>query len=60
MTWLPYGILVVGLASVIFEYRLKYIDKDGRTIDHKRKVTSATEGCNLAVHVLGIHFDMHA
>jgi len=36
MTWLPYAISIVLLLSVVFEYRLKYIDKDGRTIDHKR------------------------
>jgi hypothetical protein len=36
MTWLSYGFSIVLLASVIFEYRLKHIDKDGRTIAHKR------------------------
>jgi len=36
MTWLYYGISFVLLVSVIFEYRLKYIAKDGRTIEHKR------------------------
>jgi hypothetical protein len=36
MTWASYGISIILFASVIMEYRLKYIDKDGRTIDHKR------------------------
>jgi len=36
MTWLSYGISIVLLASFILEHRLKYIAKDGRTIDHKR------------------------
>lgn len=36
MIWLSHGIAAIVLLSVIFEYKLKYIDKDGRTVDHKR------------------------
>lgn len=39
MTWLSYGISVILLVSVIFEYRLKHIDTDRRTTAHKRTRT---------------------
>jgi heme/copper-type cytochrome/quinol oxidase subunit 2 len=39
MTLLSWMLLVVGVLSflyVVFDYRLKHIDKDGRTVEHKR------------------------